>query len=59
MARKGGNPELVKFQFQQKSDEPFDKKVGCRVTQRQKEKLDKIKNWPEIFRQWVDSLPDE
>ncbi len=56
--RPGGNPELVEFQFQQKGDEPFTERLFCRVSKSQKEKLYQFKNWSDLLRQWIDSLPD-
>ena len=54
--RPGGNPDLLKFQFQQKGDEPLNRSVTCRVTERQKKKLTKIQDWGDRFREWIDSI---
>ena len=61
--RPGGNPDLEKYQFQQKYEweQPCSEKVSLRVPPFMKEaiKAGEIKNWQEVVRQAIAAALDE
>lgn len=54
--RPGGNPVLVKYQFQKKGEVEMTQSVTFRLTPAQREKAKSIPNLSEKFRAWLDSL---
>lgn len=50
MPRPGGNPELEKYQFEQKGDSPLDCRVTVRITKDMKRKLNNLADKGEFIR---------
>ncbi len=55
MPRPGGNPELAKYQFEQRYtwDEPCTAKLSMRVPPSMLEELKSLPNWQELVRQAI------
>ena len=58
MARKGGNPELERWQYQQIGEEPLEAQIVVRVTKKQKEKVEKVRRFTDKLRAWIDQLEE-
>ncbi|MCT7948292.1 hypothetical protein NG798_00600 [Ancylothrix sp. C2] len=56
--RPGGNPDIKAYGFKVKGEDPLNVQVGVRISEQQKRKLDGVENWRDVFRDWIDSLPD-
>jgi hypothetical protein len=55
MARKGGNPDLEKYQFTTDRDESLTAKFTLRVTPKMLSELEAISNWREFVRDAIAS----
>lgn len=53
--RRGGNPDLVKFQFQKKGEEARVKTLGWKVTEAEFIKAKQIPQLNDRFREWLSS----
>jgi len=58
MARKGGNPDLIRHQFKQTGPEPLEFPLVVRLNQRQKNKVASIPGFAEKLRRWIDGLEE-
>jgi hypothetical protein len=56
MARKGGNPNLVRHQFKQTGLERLDIPLVVKLSRRQKDKVAKIPGFANKLRQWIDEI---
>jgi hypothetical protein len=56
MARIGGNPDLVKYQFKQAGEERLDQTFAIKMSRRQKEKAQAIPHFADKFREWLNKL---
>ena len=60
MARKGGNPDLKKYQFTTERDEPLTAKFTLKVTHSMLTELQAIDHWREFVRDAIaDKLKQE
>lgn len=56
MARKGGNPDLVRHQFKQAGPERLDMPLVVKLSKRQKDKVAGIPGFAEKLRRWIDEI---